>query len=235
VWWLDAGGWLDSTLDFQGAPRLDAMVANEWMVRGLRALHPVALNVSWTDLTTLPGFSTPPDLPMVSAQFSGPGIVPWVERTVGDHRIVVTGIAHNGPAMLVPEGYTADDPQDAVRRVLAEASVRPEDLVVLLSSEANTVASMLAEEGFADVVIDARQHRYRDPPFRAGDAVWVKAHHQTLRLGELRLRLQAGRASWALDRKIDLDRAIPSDPTLAEWARRAEREVMLSRQKHYGI
>ena len=235
VWMVDAGGWLDSTLDFDGVPRLDAMAANDWMVKGLRALHPVALNVSWSDLSTLRGFSTPPDLPLVSAQYAGPGIVPVVERSVNGQRVLFTGIGHTGPTMLVPEGFTMVDPVDGVRAALASAGARPEDLVVLLSSEANTAGTALAEEGLVDVVIDARQHRYRDPPFRAGDAVWVKAHHQTLRLGELRLQVQAGRAARALDRKIDLDDAVPSDPTLARWAKQAEREVQLVRQTRYGL
>jgi len=235
VWLVDAGGWLDSTLDFHGAPRLDAMAANDWMVRGLNVLHPVALNISWSDLSTLPGFDTPPDLPLVSAHITGPGIAPYIERTLADRRVVFTGIAHQGPPMLVPEGYEMTDPVAGVRAALAAADVQPDDLVVLLSSESNAAGTTIAEAGLVDVVIDARQHRYRDPPFRSGDAVWVKAHHQTLRLGELRIRVQDGRASWALDRKIDLDTDIPDDPTLARWAKQAEREVQLVRQTRYGL
>jgi hypothetical protein len=127
------------------------------------------------------------------------------------------------------------DPEDGVRAVLASARVQPEDLVVLLSYEANGVGTTLAKAGLVDVVIDANQHRYRDPPFRMGDAVWVKAHYQTMRLGELRLRIQEGRASWALDRKIDLDAEVPSDPTLDKWAKQAERDVAAVRKDAYGF
>jgi hypothetical protein len=214
---------------------LDAVAANEWMVRGLRALHPVALNLSWADLTMLPGFDTPPDLPLVSAQFSGPGVESFVERTIAGRRVIFTGVARAGPKMFLPEGYEMVDPEDGVRAVLASARVQPEDLVVLLSYEANGVGTTLAKAGLVDVVIDANQHRYRDPPFRMGDAVWVKAHYQTMRLGELRLRIQEGRASWALDRKIDLDAEVPSDPTLDKWAKQAERDVAAVRKDAYGF
>lgn len=235
VWVVDAGGWLDPTLDFQGRPRLDAVAANRWMVRGLHTLHPVALNISWSDLTSLTGLDTPPDLPLVSAHIQGPGIRPYVERTVDGQRVVFTGIAHVGPTMLLPDGYTMSDAVEGVEAVLEQAEVTPDDLVVLLSSDANTEGTLLAEAGRVDVVVDAQQHRYRDPPFRAGDAVWVKAHHQTLRLGELRMGVQAGRVTWALDRKIDLDAKVPADPALARWAREAEREVGMVRQTRYGM
>jgi 2',3'-cyclic-nucleotide 2'-phosphodiesterase (5'-nucleotidase family) len=241
VWLVDAGGWLDPTLDGSGQPRLDAIAANRWMVRGMGALQPAALNVGWSDLMGLPGLSAHAggsasvEVPLVSANIEGPGIKPFFERTVGDQRVVLTGIAHNGPPMLLPAGYTQRDPVEGVKAVLEAAAVQPADFVILLSSESNEAGMVLAEAGLVDVVVDARQHRYRDPPFRAGDAVWVKAHHQTLRLGELRLGLQDGRATWALDRKIDLDTTVPSDPQLARWAREAEREVEFVRQSRYGI
>jgi hypothetical protein len=235
VWLVDAGGWLDATLDGQGEPRMDAVKANDWMVRGMGVLEPTALNVSWTDLHSLTGFSTLPNLPLVSAHIEGAGIVPFVESMVGDQRVVFTGIAHEGPTMLIPEGYAVGDPVDGVQRVLETANVGPRDLVVLLSSDANGAGSTLAKSGLVDLVIDARQHRYREPPFRVGDAVWVKAHHQTLRLGEIRLDLQEGRVTRALDRKIDLDPAIPGDARLERWAKDAEQEVKRVREAHYGF
>lgn len=235
VWVVDAGGWLDPTLDGSGRPRLDAVKANHWMVRGMGVLQPTALNVSWSDLHSLTGFDTTPDLPMVSAHITGPGIAPFVESSVGDQRVLFTGIAHEGPPSLIPNGYTLTDPVDGVRQVLAAARARPEDLVVLLSNDAIDASVVLANEGIVDLVIDARQHRYRDPAFRVGDAVWVKAHHQTLRLGELRMDLQAGRIYRALDRKIDLDASVPANAQLDRWARDAEQEVALVRKTQYGF
>ncbi len=235
VWLVDAGGWLDATVDGQGKPRRDAVRANEWMVRGMGVLAPTALNVSWTDLQSLPGFSTLPDLPLVSAHIEGPGIHPFVESMVGDQRVVFTGIAHEGPPLLTPEGYTVSDPVDGVHRVLDAAQAGSRDLVVLLSSDANTAGAVLAKSGLVDLVIDARQHRYREPPFRVGDAVWLKAYHQTLRLGEVRMDLQDGRVTRALDRKVDLDPAITGDTQLERWAKDAQQEVEQVRETHYGF
>ena len=137
--------------------------------------------------------------------------------------------------MLIPEGYSLGDPVEGVHQVLKTASVGPRDLVVLLSSDANAAGSALAKSGLVVLVIDARQHRYREPPFRVGDAVWTKAHHQTLRLGEIRMDLKDGRVTRALDRKIDLDTAIPGDAELDRWARDAEQEVGQVREDHYGF
>ena len=83
-------------------------------------------------------------------------------------------------------------------------------MVVLLAYQAPEAAQRLAQKGLVDVVIDTNLHREFSAPFRVGDAVWVRSHIQTMRLGELRLGIEDGRVSWATDRKIDLDAEIPS-------------------------
>ncbi|HCH65772.1 MAG TPA: hypothetical protein DFR83_23415, partial [Deltaproteobacteria bacterium] len=117
----------------------------------MHVLDPIALNVSWSDLQSLSGFETAPELPLVSAHIRGPGIRPFVESTVGDQRVVLTGIAHEGPSLLVPDRYTLGDSVEGVRQALKDADVHPEDLVVLLSSQSNTVSAMLAREGLVDL------------------------------------------------------------------------------------
>ncbi len=235
TWYIDAGGWLDGTPDASGAPRPDAQAANAWMLRALHTFRPVALNLSLTDLIALQGFPDPPDVPMVSANLQGPGIVPMVERTSHDLRVVFTGISATGLQSMLPPGYSATDPYQAARTLLADPSIQDADLVVLLAHNATTEAAQLAREGWVDVVVDAQQHRYRDAAFREGDAVWVKAYHQTHRLGELRLGIQNHRAAWALDRKVDMDEEIPVDPHLDRLATLAEREVATLRHDLYGM
>jgi len=235
VWVVDAGGFLDGTPEVSGVARADATAANRWMVRGYGALDPVALNVSWNDLVGLSGLEDTGGLPLVSAHIEGPAIVPYVRRRLGPHRIVFTGISRLGPELLIPDAYTAIDGEDGVRQLVSAGAWQDDDIVVLLAHGAPVEAAALARDGLVDVVIDAQQHRYRDPLHREADAVWAKSHYQTLRLGELRLGLQDGRAAWALDRKIDLDTAIPADPTLARWARQAEKEAELVRKTVYDF
>jgi len=101
--------------------------------------------------------------------------------------------------------------------------------VVLLAHGAPEAARSLAERGLVDVVIDTNLHRSLEPPFRVGEAIWVKSHFQTMRLGELRLGLEGGRIAWARDRKIDMDEGIPPQNDarrLEEAARRAVDALM---------
>ena len=235
VWMVDAGGFLDGTPEDSGVARADATATNKWMVRGYGALDPVALNVAWADLVGLSALDDLEGLPLVSAHIEGPGITPFVRRQLGSHTVVFTGIARLGPDLLIPDAYTAHHAEDEVRALVEAGVWDQDDVVVLLAHGAPVVAAALARDGLVDIVIDAQQHRYRDPLHREGDAVWAKSHYQTLRLGELRLGLQDGRAVWALDRKIDLDTQIPADPTLSRWARQAEKEAEVVRKTVYGF
>jgi len=244
---LDAGGWLDGSTNLDGTPRLDVPTRNSWMLQGVALLQPDALNLAPPDMLALAGDDGPDldaaGLPLVSAnlQAAGGAALPWRVIQAGELRIGVTGIAAPGPTWMAPEGWTLADPLPAARALLA-AHRDQVDLVVLLSHAATPAARSLAQEGLVDVVIDAENHHDFSAPFRVGDAVWVRSHDQTMRLGELRLYLQpkaddgspSGRIARALDRKIDLDEAIAEEPALGRLRRSAELATERVERARYG-
>jgi 2',3'-cyclic-nucleotide 2'-phosphodiesterase (5'-nucleotidase family) len=225
---LNAGGWSLGAVGMDGHPRADAPVANRWMTAGMESLGVDAANVGWGDMAGLVSLDEPPAFAVVSANLHGDGVAGELLHRIGGHDVLVTGIGPPGPPDVPIPGFSREDELEALRARLAGARSRA-DLIVLLSYATPTAARVAAEEGLVDLVIDANQHRFRDEPLRVGDAVWVRAYHQTQRLGELRIGLapegQDRRIAWATDRKIALDESLPEDPELRSLARQAEREV----------
>ncbi len=236
---LNAGGWLSGEADIDGSTRPDVPQRNAWMVRGLAMLAPTALNVGTNELRALaelPG--APAELPLVSAHLHAAAPIPLAvaDRLIidsGDLTIGITGIAASGPAWMAPEGWTVEDPERAARRVLAELQDQA-DVVVLMADELPDVARRLAEDGLADVVVDAWHHRSFTEPFRVGDAIWVRAHHGTMRVGELRAVVTDGRVARAVERNIDLDEAMPERPDIAAVAEQARQELRRLERLTFG-
>ena len=71
-------------------------------------------------------------------------------------------------------------------------------------------------------------------PFRVGDAVWVRSHDQTMRLGELRLHLDAQGVERAWERKIDLDAQVEPDPALEALAAQSDQDLARIERALYG-
>lgn len=233
---LNAGGWLSAEANLDGSPRADIPHRNRWMSRGMAALQPTALNIAASELRALDQRSgDPPPLPLVSAHLRDPdGLVqPWLAVQAGDLRVGITGIGAPGPRWMAPEGWNLTDPEQAARQVI-QAHRDQVDLVVLLAHALPEVARDLAQDGLVDVVVDAWTHRTFTAPFRVGDAVWVRAHFQTMRAGELRLQVDDGRVSQALERKIDLDEALEPDAELQELADQARRELRELERLSFG-
>jgi hypothetical protein len=92
----------------------------------------------------------------------------------------------------------------------------------------------LANQGGVDVVVDTAGHRSFDPPVRVGEAIWVRSHYQTMRLGELRLGLDEGRIQWATDRKIDLDETIADQLDQQHLSTAARGELRALEREIYG-
>jgi 2',3'-cyclic-nucleotide 2'-phosphodiesterase (5'-nucleotidase family) len=170
---------------------------------------------------------------MVSANLTGPGIQTHV---LVEHRgltIGISGISHTGHLSLRTPGYTRTPPGETVEGVLEQLK-QDSDLVVLFSHGATKAAKRMARKGLVDVVIDTDTHRSFDPPFRVGDAVWVRSHTQGLRLGELRLGVANKQITWALDRKIDMDDLLPDHPEQKQLSDTARAELEMLKDRLFG-
>ncbi len=229
---VNSGYWLEDAVGIDGNQRADVPILNHWMIQGQTALQPDALNLSTHDLAGISGQGgTPTGLAVVSANISGPGIVAvrMVER--GGLKIAIIGISAPGVTLLPTPDYTVTDPYKAARAALEGVEA---DLVVLLSYQARAAAKRLAEDGLVDVVVDTHRHRTLDEPARVGSAIWVRAHFQGLRLGELRLGLDQGAIQWAVDRKIDMDVAVGEQAEQALIYRGAKKALREIEKQLYG-
>ncbi len=217
---VDAGYWLTDAVDYAGQPRLDAAAKDQWMMKGLAAVGYDALNVSAHDLAGLVAVPPDPTLPLVSANVSGPGVRRYVIVERGGRRIGITGITGPAATMADLSAYTVAPPAEAAG-TLAELVTRA-DVVVLLSWNANeAVRTLVQAVPGIDVVVDAGLYSDALPPVQVHDAVWTFAEYQLARVGELRLGLDGGRITRALDRHIDMDAEVPDDPTVARITREA--------------
>ncbi len=209
---VNGGYWLEDAMGLDGQTRPDTPVMNRWMIAGIQQAGFSALNATISDtagLSTVLATGGEIDVPAVSANISGPGIAPWRIVEVGGLRVGITGIAPPGLTWQQTPGFVTAEPGRAAMDTLSALSEEA-DVVVLLAYQSPEIARRLAQKGLVDVVIDTNLHREFSAPFRVGDAVWVRSHIQTMRLGELRMGVAEGRVTWATDRKIDLDDEIPS-------------------------
>lgn len=229
---VNAGQWLDDSAMLDGRLRPDATERNRWMVAGLQQVGLDAANASIRDLPALSALGAPPDLDIVSAHLQGDGIDAARRIDAGGLTIAITGVSSPGPALHEVPGFVLGHPvQDsrATLRSLRESA----DLVVLLTYADPKAARTLAREGLVDVVIDAFEHSAQYAPIRVGDAIWVRSHAGTERLGELRLWREEG--VWqAVDRKVELDDGVPARDDEAALAGAARDAIQAVEQAAFG-
>ncbi len=238
---LNAGYFLEDAIGLGGQLREDVPLINRWMVRGLdQQASWSAISPAYTDLPGIVELGEEfPALPLVSANVRarGPGvppIEPWVALPAGEFEVGVTGITAPGVAFVPTPQYAVEPPIPAVEAVLEDMKGRV-DIIVLLAFQAIDEARNLAENHpEITVVIDAYHHHESVPPFTVGDAIWVKSHHQTQRLGELRLWIEDGKLVRALDRKVELDPDIPGHKALTDTMVRAHQEIELKTKEIWG-
>ena len=232
---VDGGYWLEDSMSLEGEPRADVPVLNRWMVAGLQQLQVDALNVGYNDMAGITSLGGPEavaseGLPLVSANVVGPGVAPYRIVEAGGLKVGITGITTPGVTFLHTPGFAVSDPVKAGKAVLDE--LRGEvDLVVLLAYGAPESAARLARTGLVDVVVDTNLYRERYAPFVEGQAVWVRSHYQTMRLGELRLQLEDGKIVAALDSKIDMDELIPDHPDVVAIRDVAREEIAVAQRE----
>ena len=219
---INTGSWLDQGQGIDGRARPDSALKNRWMVRGLHAMGVDAIHVAFSDLSGLNTVDEDaPQLPLVSANLTGPGIQPFIIVEKSGQRIGITGISHPGHPNVATPGFERSKPLAAALPILEQLKTST-DVVILLSHGAADAAKKLAKGGHVDVVIDSDDHRIFETPFRVGEAVWIRSHAQGLRLGELRM---GPTQAWVLDRKIDLDDQIADHPPLQSINKQAQSEI----------
>jgi len=212
-------------------------VMNEWMLQGMEALNVDVANLSFQDL---PGVDPLEALPewAVSANITSaegtPAPAPYRLLERGDVTVGVTAITQQGMTFVVTPDFTITDPIEGGRAAL-EAMKDKADVLVLMAFQAPEAAKALAEEfPELDIVIDANMHREFYQPFTINNAVWVRSHYQTQRLGELRLTLDGGDVVGVLDRKIDLDPEVPDQSELMALVKQARKELTAVQEELYG-
>lgn len=214
------GGYLfEDAMGLDGGLRADVPVLNTWMRTGIEALGVDAVNVAYVDLPGFQALEAAPDWG-VSANVRGPdGRAPAAGRLLDADgvKVGVTGITTSGMTFVETPEYTVDEPVEAAVAALQDLSSQGAEVLVLLAYDAPAAAKEVAARvPELDVVIDTAMHREFYEPFVEGHAVWVRSHYQTMRLGELRLKLDDGRVVGHLDRKIDLDPEVPDDLEILE-------------------
>ena len=232
------GGYLfEDAMGLDGGLRADVPVLNTWMRKGVEALGIDVVNVAYVDL---PGFQALDTAPAwgVSANVQGPeGRSPSSGRLLDADgvKVGVTGITASGMTFVETPDYAVTEPVQAAVTALQDLAGQGADVLVLLAYDAPAAAKEIAARvPELDVVIDTAMHREFYEPFVEGSAVWVRSHYQTMRLGELRLKLDGGRVVGHLDRKIDLDPEVPDDPELFELVVASREAIGAAQEAVFG-
>ena len=229
---VNADYWLEDAMGFEGATRPDVALMDQWMAQALALGSWDALNVGPNDLAGLASLPTgaAEGLPLVSATVSAPGVRPYVIVERGGRKVGITGIAGAVPTLTQVPGAKEADPNAILDELVAKV-----DVVVLLAYQAEDLAAnLVGRHPEIDVVVDAAGHReFEEPTLRRG-TTFVYAHYQTMRAGELRLRLDGGRIVGGVDRKVDLDPEMPDEPKTAALARQAKTEIDAAQKQLYG-
>jgi len=237
---VHAGGALEDAVGPGGVLRPDVPLVNRWMARALAAGGWSAIQAGYADLPGLADLGAGAGgLPLVSAHVEAPAGAPpvarWIRVEAGRHAVGITGITGSGPSAAPAPGWSVADVQPALGEVLGEMEAAGVEVVVLLAFDAvaEARAALSAHPG-VDVVIDAARHAGAGEAFVAGGAVWARVPYPPRQAGELRLWLEDGRVARALDRQVELDPDVPSDPDLERIEASAEREIRAKEQEIWG-
>jgi 2',3'-cyclic-nucleotide 2'-phosphodiesterase (5'-nucleotidase family) len=235
---LHGGYWLEDPSGFEGLTRPDVPVMNRWMVSALEAVGLSAANVGVHDLPGLISLDAVPDWAVSANIVTAPGKAGpkrWVIVERDGLRVGVTGITSQGFTLTVSPDHQVLYPHEPAVEALRELAPQV-DVLVLLAYQATDVAREIAlAVPELDVVIDTNMHQAFYAPERVGEALWLRSHNQTMRLGELRLMAEdGGGVELVVDRKIDLDPEIPDSPRLAALVTQARDEIEAAQKLAFG-
>lgn len=233
---VNAGGFLDDTIGVEDRLRGDVLLADRFMVEGLRTGRWSAWNISYHEIPFFEEEGAWPE-EAVSANLvplgEGRGPAPYRIVSTGGLQIGVTGVTKPGMSFLVPSTVSIADPVASARDVVAELAPQV-DLVVLLAYETGRqTQDLLAIDG-VDLLIEADRFQQRWSPEVIDDTVWVRSYDQMMQLGELRIDVDDGAIRAVRDRKIELDDSFPDAPRLGRLVRESERMLEAARRQVFA-
>jgi 2',3'-cyclic-nucleotide 2'-phosphodiesterase (5'-nucleotidase family) len=214
---LHGGNWLSAatTLTGDGGELLsrEALDADVVMHRALGRLPFDALNTTFRDLPGVP-FGPHPGMLAANARGHGQPVVADKTFVRGAEEVVVIGVSAAGLQALQPAGTGWTDPVEAVRSAPRPGAAV---VVVLAYGLGARVAELAAVPG-VDVVVDTHAWQGVFEPLALGDTVVVRTPADGGSLVELRLWVEEGVVTAALQRTVPLDHDVPEDPFLAALA-----------------
>jgi 2',3'-cyclic-nucleotide 2'-phosphodiesterase (5'-nucleotidase family) len=235
---LNGGYWLSDAISAESSIRRDAVVQNEWVIRGLEAMGTHAANVSWADLPGLEGRDVPAWAVSANVITTSPQQSPISASTVvdlGGVKIGITGITEPSAGFIMTPNFEIVDPIEPAVEVLNSLAGEV-DLLVLLSYRAHEAAAAIAERvPELDLIVDTGVHRDFYPPFLHSSAIWTRSHFQTQRLGELLIDVQDNEMTLLMSRMIDMDPEISDDPEAHELMIEARRSIERIQMELFGL
>lgn len=228
----------------------EALLANDWMLKGFSQFRLDAANLSYRDLkfasvilakdqVDARSKATPAVTDMISANMiPAPDIdkdvapKPYIIKEVSGKRfgkpvlkVGIIGLTQPGPSSKA--GMIVENPIEKLAKVLPEVRSKV-DLVVVLGYLPLDQSKQIAEKygNDIDVIIASNATAIPYPAQREGKTVLVYSINQTKSLGELRLYLDdKGKVTDYLNRYILLDTAIPDVAEAAQINETAKKEV----------
>jgi 2',3'-cyclic-nucleotide 2'-phosphodiesterase (5'-nucleotidase family) len=238
---VNGGWWLSDAMGADGALRADAALMNTSLIAALdEAFDLHAANVSYLDLPGLQGQTVPEWAVSANVQTIDPTQSPIaVSRIVrtGDLRVGITGITKVDQSFVPSPAFEISDPVEPAIQALQAMRSQSDVLVLLVYDAPEAAKSIAARVPDLDVIVDTRQNRQHGAPIQIGETLWVKSHYQTMRLGELRLKVspKTGKAALVVDRKIDMDPAIEDEEQLKKRMKTARIEIDALQSELFGL
>ncbi len=236
--------------------REDAVVMNDWMLKGFSKYKLDAANISYRDLRYGSVMfakdkydarikETPMIDEMVSANLipakdldkvNAPK--PYIIREISGKRfgskssvkVGFIGLTQPGPGEKT--GFVISEPLEKIKQVLPEVRAKVDIVVVLAYLPLELSRKMAQDNPGIDVIIAANAMPQPPTAQREGKTVIVYSVNQSKSLGELRLYLDAeGHISDYLNRYIVLDTAIPDMADAQKMIETSKSEIAAARAK----